>query len=216
MRYVNQSQINPQAGITFASGLKALLRQDPNIIMVGEIRDGETADIAVQAALTGHLLLSSLHTNDAPTALPRLIDLGVPPFLLSSTLNLIIAQRLVRRICSSCIVSYDAPLDLADTVAAQVKELEIGVRDYHIPKTLYHGNGCQVCGGSGYRGRFGIFEVLEVTDKVKAMIGAQKIDLAAVRTEMRVAGCLTMFEDGLHKVELAQTTIEEVLRVIRE
>jgi type IV pilus assembly protein PilB len=216
MRYVNQSQINTQAGITFASGLKALLRQDPNIIMVGEIRDAETADISVQAALTGHLLLSSLHTNDAPTTIPRLVDLGVPPFLLSSTLDLVIAQRLVRKICTSCIVSYDAPTELADTIAAQVRELEIEVKDYHVPKTLYHGKGCNVCGGSGYRGRFGIFEVLEVGDDIKKMISSSKIDLAALRTAMRSAGCGTMFEDGLRKVELGQTTIEEVLRVIRE
>ena len=121
MRYVNQTQINPQAGITFASGLRALLRQDPNIIMVGEIRDAETADIAVQAALTGHLLLSSLHTNDAPTAVPRFFDMNIPPFLVSSVLNLVLAQRLVRKICQSCIYSYDADPDPA-TLTTQLKD----------------------------------------------------------------------------------------------
>ncbi len=216
MRYVNQSQINTQAGITFASGLKALLRQDPNIIMVGEIRDSETANISTQAALTGHLLISSLHTNDAPTAIPRLVDLGVPPFLLASTLDLVIAQRLVRKICSACIVSYDAPPDLEATIVSQVKEIGIEVKDFHVPKTLYHGKGCKVCGGSGYRGRFGIFELLEVNDDIKRSLSSGKVDLQDLRGAMRAAGCGTMFEDGLRKVELGQTTIEEVMRVVRE
>ena len=123
MRYVNQTQVNPQANMTFASGLRALLRQDPNIIMVGEIRDAETADIAVQAALTGHLLMSSLHTNDAPTAIPRFFDLGVPPFLVSSVLNLVIAQRLVRKICQTCMYSYEADASVQATVETQLKEL---------------------------------------------------------------------------------------------
>ena len=119
MRYVNQTQINPQAGITFASGLRALLRQDPNIIMVGEIRDAETADIAVQAALTGHLLLSSLHTNDAPTAIPRFFDMKIPPFLVSSVLNLVLAQRLVRKICQTCIYSYESTRTITAALMAR-------------------------------------------------------------------------------------------------
>jgi type IV pilus assembly protein PilB len=216
MRYVNQSQINTQAGITFASGLKALLRQDPNIIMVGEIRDGETADIAVQAALTGHLLISSLHTNDAPTAIPRLFDLHVPPFLVSSTLNLVIAQRLVRKICPSCIASYDAPPDLNAMIAQQMKDLKVPEANVHPLKTLYKGNGCNACGGSGYRGRFGIFEVLEVVDEVRSFMTSKDFSLEGLRNAMRAAGSTTMFEDGIRKVELGQTTIEEVMRVIRE
>jgi type II secretory ATPase GspE/PulE/Tfp pilus assembly ATPase PilB-like protein len=215
MRYVNQTQINPQAGITFASGLRSLLRQDPNIIMVGEIRDAETADIAVQAALTGHLILSSLHTNDAPTAIPRFFDLNVPPYLVGSVLELIIAQRLVRKICSSCIFSYDADESISALIKSQRNELGIP-GEIAVPKTLYRGKGCAVCGMTGYIGRLGIFEALEVTDAVKKIVGAERFDIDALRAEARRNGMLTMFEDGLRKVELAQTTIEEVLRVIRE
>jgi type II secretory ATPase GspE/PulE/Tfp pilus assembly ATPase PilB-like protein len=214
MRYVNQSQINPQAGITFAGGLRALLRQDPNIIMVGEIRDSETAGIAVQAALTGHLLLSSLHTNDAPSAIPRLFDLEVPPFLVASTLNLIFAQRLVRRICSSCIYSYDPPLDTKTLIE---NELKASGSDMNlVPKMYYKGKGCAACGGTGYRGRFGIFEMLEVTDKIKGLIDAPQFNLEALTLGARHNGMLTMFEGGLMKVQLGMTTLDEVLRVIRE
>jgi type IV pilus assembly protein PilB len=216
MRYVNQTQINPQAGITFASGIRALLRQDPDIIMVGEIRDGETASISVQAALTGHLVLTTLHTNDAPTAIPRLIDLEVPPFLVSSVLNAIIAQRLVRKICTVCIYSY--PID--DTVTATIKEqfAQSGLHDADgtIPKVLYKGKGCAACGFSGYRGREGIFEVLQITEAMKKLIAAPKFDLDAVRAAARKEGMRTMFEDGLEKVQRAETSMEEVLRVIRE
>lgn len=216
MRYVNQTQINPQAGITFASGLRALLRQDPNIIMVGEIRDAETADIAVQAALTGHLLLSSLHTNDAPTAIPRFFDMKIPPFLVSSVLNLVLAQRLVRRICQSCIYSYDADTAIVATLESQLKENGLDPQTVHIPKTLYGGKGCSACGGTGYRGRLGIYEVLEVDEKMKELIVNPEFNLEAVRAQARASGMKTMFEDGLQKVEVAQTTLEEVLRVIRE
>lgn len=215
MRYVNQSQINTQAGITFASGLRALLRQDPNIIMVGEIRDSETADISVQASLTGHLLLSSLHTNDAPTTVPRLFDLKVPPFLVSSTLTIVLAQRLVRRICSSCIYSYDPPADLPQTIAEQMHSLGL-TNAAATPKTVYKGKGCNVCNGSGYRGREAIFEVLEIDDAVRDMMVSPQFSLENLRGLMRKQGNVTMFEDGLQKVELGQTTMEEVLRVIRE
>jgi type IV pilus assembly protein PilB len=216
MRYVNQTQINPQAGITFASGLRALLRQDPNIIMVGEIRDAETADISVQAALTGHLLLSSLHTNDAPTAVPRLFDFSIPPFLVSSVLNLVIAQRLVRKICSSCIYSYDADPDLVATLQTQIKENNLDPRAVHVPKTLYAGKGCSSCGMTGYRGRLGIFEAFEVNEKMKELILKPEFDLEGLRAQAKASGMKTMFEDGMLKVELALTTLEEVLRVIRE
>jgi type IV pilus assembly protein PilB len=216
MRYVNQTQINPQAGITFASGLRALLRQDPNIIMVGEIRDAETAEISVQAALTGHLLLSSLHTNDATTAVPRLFDLKIPPFLVGSVLNLVIAQRLVRKICQSCIYSYPADAPVIATVKIQLEELGLSESDAKAPKILYHGKGCTACGMTGYRGRSGIYELFEVTDAVKRVITEERFDLRALRAETRKAGMKTMFEDGLLKVELGQTTLEEVLRVIRE
>lgn len=216
MPYVNQTQINPQAGITFASGLRAILRQDPNIIMVGEVRDNETAGIAVQAALTGHLLLSSLHTNDAPTAVPRLFDLGVPPFLAASVLNVIVAQRLVRRICQSCIYSYESEPGLKDIVSRELEGFGVAAKNARIPKVLYRGKGCPACGGTGYRGRLGIFEVLEVTDTIKKLIVEPRFDLDTLREKAHAEGMKTMFEDGLDKAELALTTIEEVLRVIRE
>jgi type IV pilus assembly protein PilB len=216
MRYVNQSQINPQAGITFASGLRALLRQDPNIIMVGEIRDAETADISVQASLTGHLLLSSLHTNDAPTAIPRFFDLKVPPFLVASTLTVVLAQRLVRKICPSCIYSYTPPEDIGATIMEQMGSLGVPKEAQKTPKVFYKGKGCNVCGGSGYRGREGIFELLQVTDEVREAITSAEFSLEKLRALMRGQGNFTMFEDGLAKVELGRTTIEEVLRVIRE
>lgn len=216
MRYVNQTQVNPQANMTFAGGLRALLRQDPNIIMVGEIRDAETADIAVQAALTGHLLMSSLHTNDAPTAIPRFFDLGVAPFLVSSVLNLIIGQRLVRKICQACIYSYEADETLRATVRKQFKELGLAEDDKKTPKIVYRGKGCVVCGMTGYKGRMGIFEMLEVKDQIKDAIAAEHFDLSAFRLESRRVGAKTMFEDGLEKVQVGLTTLEEVLRVIRE
>jgi type IV pilus assembly protein PilB len=216
MRYVNQTQINPQAGVTFASGLRALMRQDPNVIMVGEIRDAETAEIAVQAALTGHLLLSSLHTNDAPTAIPRFFDLNIPPFLVSSVLNLVLAQRLVRKICPSCIYSYEADPSIVTMLTAQLKENGLDPQAVHIPKTLYAGKGCSACGGTGYRGRLGIYEAFEVDEKMKELIVKPEFSLELVRVQAQAAGMETMFEDGLRKVELAQTTLEEVLRVIRE
>ena len=216
MRYVNQTQVNVQAGITFESGLRALLRQDPNIIMVGEIRDAETAEISVQAALTGHLLLSSLHTNDAPTAVPRFFDLKTPPFLVSSVLNLVIAQRLVRKICQSCAFSFEADKNIEEVVDTQLHELGIKIDGIKVPKTLYRGKGCLVCGMTGYRGRLGIYEVMEVNEKMRAFIASPDFGLEKLRELAREGGMKTMFEDGLRKVELARTTLDEVLRVIRE
>ncbi len=216
MRYVNQTQINPQAGVTFASGLRALLRQDPNIIMVGEIRDAETAEIAVQAALTGHLILSSLHTNDAPTALPRFFDLKVPPFLVGSVVSLVLAQRLVRKVCPTCIYSYEPDPGIIATLESQIRENGLKREQVRIPKVLYRGKGCPACGMTGYRGRFGIFEAFEVDEKMKELITAPAFDLGAVRTHAREMGMKTMFEDGLEKVEVALTTLEEVMRVIQE
>jgi len=216
MRYVNQTQINIQAGITFASGIRALLRQDPDIIMVGEIRDAETAGISVQSALTGHLVLTTLHTNDAPTAIPRLVDLDVPPFLASSVLNAIIAQRLVRKICSICIFSYPADETVTATVKGQFEKMGLPPDDSRIPKMLYRGKGCAACGFTGYRGRLGIYEVLQITEKVKNLIASPKFDLDAVRAAARSEGMRTMFEDGLDKVQRAVTSMEEVLRVVRE
>jgi type IV pilus assembly protein PilB len=215
MRYVNQSQVNAQAGITFASGLRSILRQDPNVIMVGEIRDNETADIAVQAALTGHLILSTIHTNDAPTSVVRLFDMGVPPFLVSSVLNVIIAQRLVRKICTSCIHSRPVDEALGKAILDQFRGLDLPLPE-KLPTILYEGKGCSVCNGTGYRGRMGIFEVLEVKEKIKTLIAAPRFDLHALSSAARASGMKTMYEDGIEKAELGLTNIEEVLRVIRE
>lgn len=161
---INQSQINPKVGFTFASGLRAFLRQDPNIIMVGEIRDAETAEIAIHAAMTGHLVLSTLHTNDAPTTIPRLMDMGIPPFLIAFTTNIIVAQRLVRKMCEYCKeevkLSKEATTELAKTY--DIKKIS-GAK-------FYRGAGCRRCGNSGYKGRIGIYEVLEVEDKITAQI----------------------------------------------
>jgi type II secretory ATPase GspE/PulE/Tfp pilus assembly ATPase PilB-like protein len=318
---VNQTQVNPKAGMTFASGLRALLRQDPNIIMVGEIRDGETADLAVQAALTGHVVLSTLHTNNAATTLPRLLDMGIEPFLIASTVNTVIGQRLVRRLCPACRLSYvpegvelsnvkrDFQLDAAlkkfnelkgtpeaapdpvpeatpaapkveaivptehkkgrvinpehdiettksilDKIAADPNIInrsaaDAGKKDDPAatkvqitvvpapaaalapppaqptidPKDLKAGQfilykpgpGCETCGGAGYQGRMGIYEVLEVDDAVSKMIvgraTSDDIQMAAIR-----AGMLTMQQDGFVKALMGKTTIEEILRVTRE
>lgn len=215
IKYVNQTQINPAAGITFASALRALLRQDPNIILVGEIRDEETAEISVNAALTGHLVLSTVHTNDAPTAIPRLIDMKVPSFLVAAVINTIIAQRLVGKICVHCIESYKPDSYLLELVKKQMADLGLGA-EYRPPKTLYRGKGCSSCGHSGLRGRIGIFEMLAFDDEIRNYISASEFSLDGLRKLTRKKGMISMFEDGFRKAERGMTTIEEVLRVIRE
>ena len=211
---INQTQVNVKAGITFANGLRAFLRQNPDIIMVGEIRDNETADIAVNAALTGHLVLSTLHTNDAPTALPRLLDMGVPAFLLSSTVNLIIAQRLVRKICNVCIESYPIPKEIEKIIVSQISlRQDTHIRD--IPRTLFRGKGCKSCDYSGFRGQTGIYEILKVTDAIRDLL-LKHVPIGEIRKQAIKEGMVTMFEDGLRKVEKGMTTIEEVTRVVRE
>lgn len=215
VKFINQTQINPQAGITFSTGLRSILRQDPNIIMVGEIRDSDTADISVQAALTGHLVLSSLHTNDATTVVPRLIDMKVVPFLVAAVINMILAQRLVRTICHECIFSEPPKKEVIDIIEKQLKELGIE-SGYKVPRLVFSGRGCPACGGTGYRGRIGIFEVLNVTEDIRKMIISPDFSLDNLKAVARKQGMITMFEDGLKKVELGITTFEEVLRVIRE
>ncbi len=211
---INQTQVNVKAGITFANGLRAFLRQNPDIMMVGEIRDGETADIAIQSALTGHLVLSTLHTNDAPSTVARLIDMGAEPFLLSSTLNLIIAQRLCRRICLHCIASVPVSKEISETVVKQLRLVNPG-KEAAPPKLLFKGQGCKQCSGAGYLGQIGIFEVLDITAEIRELIttnaSADKIRAAAIKNGMK-----TMFEDGMVKVEAGMTTVEEVLKAIRE
>lgn len=216
MRYLNQMQVNVAAGITFASGLRSILRQDPNIIMVGEIRDGETANIAVQSALTGHLVLSSLHTNDAVTAIPRLIEMGVPPFLVAAVVNDVSAQRLVRKVHLECIESYVPLTEVMISIKNQLRELGIDPQSVKLPKTFYRGKGCVACGHTGYFGRLGIYEVINITERIRKLIISSEFNLDTLKKMARVEGMITMFEDGLRKVERGVTTIEEVFRVIRE
>lgn len=209
---VNQIQANAKTNLTFASGLRSILRQDPNIIFVGEIRDNETAGIAVNAALTGHLVVSTLHTNDASTALPRLIDMQVEPFLVASTVNVIIAQRLVRKTCEACkaqIIWKRA--DLLKSIPAQTltKYFSDGENI-----TVFAGKGCKVCHHTGYSGRIGIFEVLQMTEKMKSLI-SDKNDSDVITKAAVSEGMDTMQEDGLEKVAKGLTTFEEILRVTK-
>ena len=215
IKYVNQTQINPAAGITFASALRSILRQDPNIVLVGEIRDEETAEIAVNAALTGHLLLSTVHTNDAPTVVPRLFDMKVQPFLVAAVVNVAMAQRLVGKICVDCIGSYKPEDSLLELLKKQLEDLGAGA-NAKLPKVLYRGKGCAACGHSGLKGRIGIFETLNFNEEMRKYIGASDFSLDGLRKMARKSGMITMFEDGLRKAALGMTTIEEVLRVIRE
>jgi len=216
INYVNQTQINPEAGITFAGGLRSFLRQDPNVMMVGEIRDSETAEVAVQAALTGHLVLSTLHTNDSPTAVPRLMDMHVPPFLLSAVLNAILAQRLVRKLHLECIESYDPDQGTISAIKAQLGELGLNPLEIELPKRLYRGGGCAADGYTGYQGRIGIYEVLNVSDRIREIINSSDFSLDKLKQVARAEGMRTMFEDGLRKAERGMTTIDEILRVVRE
>lgn len=215
---VNQSQIRPEIGFTFATGLRALLRQDPNIIMVGEIRDNETAELAIHAALTGHLIFSTLHTNDALGAIPRLIDMKVEPFLLGSTLNAVIAQRLVRRICKDCKEKIEVPPDVEASVR---EELKIMPQDAVPEKfktgslTFWHGKGCARCGGEGYRGRMVIAEILEVTERLQSII-ARGFNIDEAKEEIKKQGMINLKQDGILKVLEGITTIEEVMRATQE
>jgi type II secretory ATPase GspE/PulE/Tfp pilus assembly ATPase PilB-like protein len=184
--------------------------------MVGEIRDKETANIAVQAALTGHLMLSSLHTNDAPTAIPRLVDMGIPPFLAAAVLNTISAQRLARRIHVDCIESYAPEPGVIETIKNTLKEISLDSETYPIPKIFFRGKGCATCNGSGYYGRIGLFEILDVNEKIRKAITDQNFNLDTLRNLAREQGMVSIFEDGLRKVQQGMTTVDELFRVIRE
>jgi type IV pilus assembly protein PilB len=214
MARVNQTQVNAKAGITFANGLRSLLRQNPDIIMVGEIRDSDTVEIAVHAALTGHLVLSTLHTNDAPTAIPRFIDMGAQPFLLASTMNVVVAQRLVRKICTNCAESYVMTPEMKKIVSAQIF-LASGGRTRHFPERIFRGKGCKICNNSGFRGQIGVFEVMRITDGIRNLIMKQNA-ASEIRKIAVKEGMETLFEDGLRKVEKGITTIEEIIRVVQE
>lgn len=209
---VNQIQVNTKTNLTFANGLRSILRQDPNIIFVGEIRDNETAGIAINAALTGHLVLSTLHTNDAATTLPRLTDMKVEPFLVASTVNVIIAQRLIRKICDMCktslVVTKD---DLAKNLPPNIIQKRFSDKS---EIRVYKGMGCKICHGTGYQGRIGVFEILEVSTKIKELI-VQKAESNIIGQKAIEEGMVTMLEDGLDKVIKGITTLEEVLRVTK-
>ncbi|HTR46393.1 MAG TPA: type IV-A pilus assembly ATPase PilB [Verrucomicrobiae bacterium] len=200
---INQVQMKEQIGLNFASALRAFLRQDPNIILVGEIRDFETAEIAVKAALTGHLVLSTLHTNDAPSTISRLMNMGIEPFLVATSVNLICAQRLVRRICVQC----KEPLQIQPQAL-----IEAGYTSEESTKTtVYHGKGCATCNNTGYKGRVGLYEVMEINDDLRELIlvGASALELKKKALEL---GMITLRRSGLIKVAVGQTTMEEVLR----
>lgn len=222
---VNQTQVSPRIGLTFATGLRSLLRQDPNIIMVGEIRDEETAQIAANAALTGHLVLSTLHTNDAVTALPRLTEMNVPTFLIASTTNMVMAQRLVRKICNQCIESYTlTKKQLADlgrhidvpTILTTLVKYEAISPNQSVDEILFfRGRGCTRCNREGYRGRIGIYEAFEVTPSLADLI-REKASQTKLREAALAQGMIPMIQDGFLKAKAGITTLEEILRVTRE
>lgn len=204
---VNHIQVNPETNLTFARGLRSVLRQDPDIILVGEIRDADTAQISVNAALTGHLLFSTIHANDAESTVPRLLNNNVDPFLVSSTLELVIAQRLVRTICTSCKTAYTISYaELVDKLGYETPQFEEG------EITLYYGKGCPNCEGTGYQGRTGIFEMISITSKMRELIMTAPT-AAQIGQAAREEGFMIMFEHGLEKVQLGETTLEEVQRV---
>jgi general secretion pathway protein E len=203
---VNQTQVKPQIGYTFAAALRAFLRQDPDVLMVGEIRDRETAEVAIQAALTGHLLLSTLHTNTAAAAVTRLLDMGIDDFLLTSTLNLVIGQRLVRRLCSQCRQPYVPTQEVIDRFSRHTAGSPLG--------QLFHAVGCAACANVGYAGRTGLLELLELSEPVRRAVLA-KSDAGAIEKVAADLGMRTMFQHGLELAGRGETTLEEVLRVTR-
>ena len=223
---INQSQVNPRINYTFATGLRALLRQDPNIIMVGEIRDSETANIAVNAALTGHLVFSTLHTNDAVTSLPRLLDMEVPAFLIASTVNIIVAQRLVRKVCPACIQSYNLTkhdieelkkmFDLDSIMKTLIREKVVSPKEASWESMLfYKAKGCEQCKNEGYKGRIGVYEVLELNEEVRDLV-AKKADSDQLKTVAKKQNMINLVEDAFIKAKNGITTIDEIIRVTRE
>jgi len=200
---VNQVQVRENIGLNFAAALRSFLRQDPNIILVGEIRDFETAEIAVKAALTGHLVLSTLHTNDAPSTINRLMNMGIEPFLVASSLNLVCAQRLVRRLCTNCKEPEDVP-------RAALEQIGFGPDDAEQVKA-FRGRGCDKCNGTGYRGRVGLYEVMDITDELRelVLVGASALELRRKAVE---DGMITLRGSGLRKIKDGVTSVEEVLR----
>jgi type IV pilus assembly protein PilB len=201
---VNQVLVNRKAGMTFASAMRSFLRQDPDIIMIGEIRDLETAETAIQASLTGHLVLSTLHTNDAPTSVTRLVDMGIDPFLVSASLIGTLAQRLARRICKECKETYKPPVEAL---------ARLGIVSSNNDVTFYRGRGCESCRHTGYSGRIGIYELMMINNEIRDLI-VKRVPLSELRAAARAAGMKTLKEDGIAKVTEGITTIEEVMRVV--
>jgi type IV pilus assembly protein PilB len=215
---VNQSQVKPEIGYTFASGLRQILRQDPNIIMVGEIRDEETASLAINAALTGHVVLSTLHTNSSVGVVPRLIDMGVRPFLIPSTLRIVISQRLIRTLCPQCKIKIRPIEKVKNYILERVRSMpayakkEIKIEE---PLLIYEAKGCEACGFVGYKGRVGLFEVLSMTDELAELIQKNPLESLIFKTAQK-QGMLTMEQEGILKVLKGQTTVEEVARATEE
>ena len=205
---INQVQVNPEVGLTFAAGLRAFMRQDPDVIMVGEIRDLETIKIAIEAALTGHLVFSTLHTNDAPSAITRMGMMGIEPFLMSNALLMIVAQRLVRSVCKDCRESYEVDEDWL--VKLGIKSHQLNIENGKV--ALARGKGCEKCGGTGYKGRAGLYEVLEVTDPIRAQI-MDAAPISQIRDAARKQGMLTLRQCAIRKLLAGVTTVEEMIRV---
>jgi type IV pilus assembly protein PilB len=201
---VNQVQVNTKAGLTFSAGLRSILRQDPDIVMIGEIRDLETAEIAIKAALTGHLVLSTLHTNDAPSTITRLVDMGIPPYLVSSALVGVVAQRLLRRVCKYCKEQHQA----------SPEEMSLlGLDPNHDPVTLVRAKGCQNCNNTGYSGREGIFELMPLTEEMKEVV-ARGAGIDDLKRAMRDLKMPTLFSAACKKILEQKTTVEELMRVV--
>jgi len=204
---IGQMQVNPKIGLTFAQGLRSVLRHDPDVILVGEIRDAETAEIAIQAALTGHLVFSTLHTNDAASAATRLVDMGVEPFLVASVVRAIVAQRLIRVICPDCREGYTPEPEILGEIGLEVRQLPNG--------QLYYGKGCPTCSFTGFRGRTGIYEILNISEPIRQLI-MRKADSGTIAKQAVEEGMRTLRGDGLRKVIAGLTTIDEVMRATQE
>ncbi|MEK7170978.1 MAG: ATPase, T2SS/T4P/T4SS family [Patescibacteria group bacterium] len=216
MPTINQSQVNAKIDFTFASGLRSILRQDPDVVMVGEIRDRETADIAINAALTGHIVLSTLHTNDSGGAIPRLLDMGIEPFLITSSLNAVVGQRLVRKICDKCRQEADTKPEDLEVVKKEIDELPEPEKS--VAKKggkFYVGKGCDACNNSGYKGRSGIYEILSMSEPIKQLT-LKRASTSEIMTLAKQEGLITMKQDGILKAFQGVTTIEEVWRVARD
>jgi type II secretory ATPase GspE/PulE/Tfp pilus assembly ATPase PilB-like protein len=211
MPRVNQTQINSKVGMTFAAGLRALLRQDPDIIMVGEIRDSETLEIAMHAAMTGHLVLSTLHTNSAAATLPRMLDMGAEPFLIASSVILVAAQRLCRKVCPHCREKIEIPKQVFERLGIDIQKFAPEIKE----KVFYKGRGCDKCSKTGYLGRMGILETLVIDDPIRDLV-MKRASSYEIKEYATKKGMSTLREDALKKVCLGMTTLDEILRVTSE